>query len=354
MFNYFTISIIMSCLLIFILMLTILSDEILEKRNILFSTFALVCILIAIFNDWIIKYIEISNTGHNDIVTFAVATAYFICPTVPILISWSLDSHKSKKNCRFLFCVIIYNFIISYSAMFTNKVFYYTSKNIFKYGDFYFLYVISMILGVGILLYNFIKVSRVYQNKNNYIILLIFIIIVYSIVFHITGIANIFWFGCVFSLSMLHIYFSSLVNQIDTLTKLLNRKCYDNKLYDIKSEAIIIILDVDKFKYINDTYGHNFGDVCLIEIANTIKRCYGQYGYCYRIGGDEFCVILEKKLEDVEFLNSEFNTQIKLINLSFTPTVSIGYSYYNPLKSSIIEAIENADSMMYSIKKINY
>ena len=53
------------------------------------------------------------------------------------------------------------------------------------------------------------------------------------------------------------------------------------------------MFDVDDFKQINDRYGHIQGDLCLAGIAECIKKSYANFGYCYRIGGDEFCVLLK-------------------------------------------------------------
>ena len=55
----------------------------------------------------------------------------------------------------------------------------------------------------------------------------------------------------------------------------------------------MVVFDVDDFKQINDRYGHIQGDLCLAGIAECIKNSYANFGYCYRIGGDEFCVLLK-------------------------------------------------------------
>ena len=57
---------------------------------------------------------------------------------------------------------------------------------------------------------------------------------------------------------------------------------------------MLIVFDLDNFKYINDTYGHQAGDQCLKVIAECLKKAYSRYGNCYRIGGDEFCVLFRE------------------------------------------------------------
>ncbi len=63
---------------------------------------------------------------------------------------------------------------------------------------------------------------------------------------------------------------------------------------------MLVVFDVDDFKQINDRYGHMKGDLCLADIAECIKKAYASFGYCYRIGGDEFCVITEKRRQREE------------------------------------------------------
>lgn len=85
------------------------------------------------------------------------------------------------------------------------------------------------------------------------------------------------------------------------------------------------MFDVDDFKQINDRYGHIQGDLCLAGIAECIKKSYANFGYCYRIGGDEFCVLLKNGGNEgrckQEFLQ---RLQEKRGEIAFLPTVSYG------------------------------
>ena len=90
---------------------------------------------------------------------------------------------------------------------------------------------------------------------------------------------------------------------MDGLTMLLNRTQYEKDLERIKPPAVIINMDVDDFKQINDTSGHAAGDYYLRQIAEVIRTVYGRHGDCYRYGGDEFSLILTKNLHQMEKLN---------------------------------------------------
>jgi diguanylate cyclase (GGDEF)-like protein len=86
---------------------------------------------------------------------------------------------------------------------------------------------------------------------------------------------------------------------IDPLTKLPNRDCFDSMLKKVFEESkssnrimSLLFLDLDGFKAVNDTYGHDEGDVLLKTVAGRISKSIRTNDFCFRLGGDEFIVIL--------------------------------------------------------------
>lgn len=79
----------------------------------------------------------------------------------------------------------------------------------------------------------------------------------------------------------------------DKLTGLYNRRGYELALENVNiDKSAVLMVDVDKFKTINDTYGHDIGDEILKRVASELFKTFGPYGYLCRIGGDEFVVIM--------------------------------------------------------------
>ncbi len=116
------------------------------------------------------------------------------------------------------------------------------------------------------------------------------------------------------------------------------------------------MLDIDFFKSINDSYGHLVGDEFLIELGVILKNIVGEFGYCGRYGGEEFCGILStdcevsslKILEDLRVAIQ--NNYVKVSNTQYKNiTVSIGYAL-----SSDIEDLDSlfrcADIALYDAK----
>ncbi len=116
----------------------------------------------------------------------------------------------------------------------------------------------------------------------------------------------------------------------------------------------IAILDIDKFKQINDTYGHDIGDLALIEVSNIIKNSLRASDLYARFGGEEFCILLEHvSYEDTksifEKMRDKFEkNSIKIDHTSIPCTVSIGV-YYG-LGDSLEQMITKADKLLYKAK----
>ena len=119
-----------------------------------------------------------------------------------------------------------------------------------------------------------------------------------------------------------------------------------------------IIIDIDNFKYINDTYGHISGDKVLKLISRAIRNCFRGGDIVLRLGGDEFAIYavgLETKLA-CENCCKRFLEELNFIqedeNCLYSCGVSIGCSIYNKSVSSFDRLYENSDDCLYQAKKL--
>lgn len=118
----------------------------------------------------------------------------------------------------------------------------------------------------------------------------------------------------------------------------------------------VLFLDLDHFKKINDSLGHQFGDQVLVEVAQRLKSCIREIDMTSRLGGDEFVLILEQTdARGVEVSTKRILhalTQPFLVNdLHFTVTCSIGIALYPEDGETFDDLIKNADSAMYHVKE---
>ena len=151
----------------------------------------------------------------------------------------------------------------------------------------------------------------------------------------------------------------SLANKAETdeLTGLLNRAGYDRLLgeLDLKSTTLLLV-DTDKFKGINDTYGHETGDRVLKKISRSLMGNFRQNDHVCRIGGDEFAVLMvnvgaledEKIAEKIRYINRELAGTIE----DELPAVSVSVGVaHGASAEDWTELFKRADSVLYRVKQ---
>ncbi|UGA55872.1 sensor domain-containing protein [Vibrio sp. VB16] len=150
----------------------------------------------------------------------------------------------------------------------------------------------------------------------------------------------------------------------DSLTDLPNRRYFEEELARRISEAkrfnqkmAVLFIDLDLFKEINDTMGHNAGDRLLIQVAQRLKRRLRMYDTLSRFGGDEFLVVLPNIQDnsDVEIvvhkLMSEFEQTFTLFKQNIYITASIGISLYPKDGIDTDQLLKYSDAAMYQAKE---
>lgn len=148
--------------------------------------------------------------------------------------------------------------------------------------------------------------------------------------------------------------------ETDLMTGLLNKATTESKIKACLRELngnsynVLMLIDIDDFKNINDTYGHLKGDEVIIDIANTIKEYTGEYDLAGRLGGDEFCVYFSNLLdtqvacEKAELIAGRLRELYPTGN-SCKVTLSIGIASTNEqIPYSVL--LEEADTALYQAK----
>ncbi len=154
----------------------------------------------------------------------------------------------------------------------------------------------------------------------------------------------------------------------DTLTDLPNRRLLVDRLGQALTHSLrtcafgaIFFMDLDDFKIINDTKGHDAGDMLLIEVAARLKSCVRENDTVARLGGDEFVVILQDLSDDREIAASQAESIARKIVASLSYpyhlsghehhcSVSIGVCLFQGRDTSIEELLKQADTAMYQAK----
>ncbi len=155
---------------------------------------------------------------------------------------------------------------------------------------------------------------------------------------------------------------ATLLANTDPLTGLANRRVFDariaryGKLHDGRPEAfLLMMLDLDGFKPINDAHGHQIGDAMLRQVANRLAASVGERGIVARMGGDEFAVLADGKFSNTEALalagqlRKVFEAPFAHDSISAMLDVSIGIAAYEG-HGDPSRLIEHADTALYHAK----
>lgn len=149
------------------------------------------------------------------------------------------------------------------------------------------------------------------------------------------------------------------LTNIDPLTSLPNRSFFQGShdtLVKRQTPHTLLCLDMDNFKKVNDSIGHEAGDQLIQQIASRLQKILGTSATCYRLGGDEFSILLEGNQEAhqvtilsqqiLDYMHQAFSVE----NQEFVLGCSIGIAFYPNDGKSSQELLKNADTAMYYAK----
>ena len=151
----------------------------------------------------------------------------------------------------------------------------------------------------------------------------------------------------------------------DPLTQLYNRRKFQEEFEKILNNAkrynhggSLLFLDLDHFKFINDTLGHSEGDNLLNIVASELKKCVRSTDIIARFGGDEFVILMpeideQSTMTVAKKINGRLSNIMMpdLINENHKISISIGIAFYPRHGESVDEILANADIAMYHVKK---
>ncbi len=147
----------------------------------------------------------------------------------------------------------------------------------------------------------------------------------------------------------------------DSLTGLYNRQYLEDyakqaldRMHRHKSVLIVIFIDIDNFKYVNDTFGHEEGDRVLKEVSEIFQESFRKYDVVARYGGDEFIVLLEEKIYDetqTGLILKRIVERIEQRLLRFKISASYGCAVAPAEGKDLAELVSVADERMYAHKR---
>ena len=336
----------------FMCILTKLSESLNKKQK---QGFFLAFALIAVISVLEVVTLAVDGTpaGYRWLNILSNYLGFGLSPGVCLCLVYVMD-RKKRMNRWFraaVCCEACYLLFLALSIP-AGLVFSVSADNVYSRGQYFYIYIILYFAAIVYLSVSTFVTAREFQNRSRALIYPLMIFLLIETIIQVTlPDLHVTWL-CVTLLSVLYfIYCSEMWNQLDALTGLLDQNSYLNRTAEMRrSGGVLVVFDVDDFKQINDRYGHLQGDVCLAEIADCIKKAYARCGYCYRIGGDEFCVLLkdeESEARCAKTLQALLAERRKVF--AILPTVSLGSAAFSG--EDVVTVKDRADRALYCAKK---
>ena len=143
----------------------------------------------------------------------------------------------------------------------------------------------------------------------------------------------------------------------DELTRCYNRRAYEEDKLDLTKEWVYVSMDINGLKNANDSFGHAAGDELIRAAADCMKNSFSEHGKVYRVGGDEFVVIITKDIPQFENLLRAFEQRVESWHGEFVESMAVSYGYVFSSErkwNSIFDISKASDERMYESKKQYY
>ena len=269
----------------------------------------------------------------------------------PIINFASAKSVFPKDNKRFNFFFIVWGAYVLFMLVCIflgsdHGIFYVDKNNNYYRGKEFFLFVVFYTCGTVFFFIENLFIAIRFWKRTNIVLIINFLFLLFATVVQtINPTIQIFWICNLIVIINYYLFFESLYQLMDVQTYFLNYDFLTKwKTYQ-KKPAVIVVAEFDNYAKLKMNYTRDEISNVLLNIAKLFNSYYKSYGRCYRIGSEEFCVVISDTNLDFEKLNKDFFIQLVKYDfgLADMPLVSIGYAKMNP-DISLEQALSLADS----------
>ena len=320
-----------------------------EARNVFLGCFiTLICISVI---DWFTYLIDGTMPELRYLNAVLTALTFTVAPPLPIMVANTICPGKIPK---WVHAMLVFNALLELSSIVFGFVFWVDANNTYHRNALYPLYMAIYTVSSLYLVVKTFKAARIYQATQIVTVLAILACMFTGIIIQVFDAeVRMTWPAVSMAVVLYFDMYSDMVLRTDALTTLLNRRSFEDVVEKPPLPCVVVLFDVNDFKKINDTYGHAIGDECLVRIAAAIRRIFSATGLCYRMGGDEFAVIVKRRLDRVDTLIGNFDALIaeERRKDERLPGVSVGYCKADENCEDIQDVFKVADESMYQHKR---
>lgn len=340
-----------------------------DEKHPEFKIFTTISILtmVACVIDFVSFYVDGNTMPGMKLVNILTNTYCFMANPI-FVASWCLyedlklyhSMSRVKRIYTYAFIPAVLMAVIALINMFYPIIFTVDSQNVYHRLPFSYTY---YIVDIGYVFFS-IWIYRSYEKRYGKIrffplfLMLGPIILGCAIQVIFYGV-SLMWVSTAVGLTAIHMSIQNEFSYLDKLTGLYNRAYLDYMLENSTRERNNlggIMIDVDYFKDINDTYGHSYGDEALIDVARVLTFAKPDKAVATRFAGDEFIILVKStKEKELQKIIESIRDELKMFNETeerrYKLSLSLGYSIYEPAHDSIDNFLKRMDDNMYEEKK---
>jgi len=297
------------------------------------------------------------NIGLRNLNICCNVVGFALTPIIPLALIAISDISIIQTHKFILIPTLINIIAVALSPVF-KLVFYVDINNHYERGNSFLIFIVIYIINLILLVISTFHTGKVrnYPIKGKMTALTLFTITGTSIQLALPTVYS-SWHCVTLALILYFLLLSEFDSSFDPLTGLYNRVAFEKAAKQMTGRKAfsVIVLDINDFKSINDTYGHDHGDIVLKKVAASIRKSLDNQYTCYRIGGDEFYIICkETKQERIEYqLRNITNVLAEERGIdSCLPTIAYGYSIFHGGSLDFQKILKDADKQMYHFKKL--
>lgn len=287
-----------------------------------------------------------------------------------IAVSGKMSFFNSIRNRRLCFIPVVVSVLFISIAYVTNPLFWINENN--ELNALYFPLMIavpSLYLIAGFIFsVAYALRSELREEKRRYLVIgsVPFGVMAFGMIQVVALNAPTFCFGCTIMWLWFYIQNTKALISVDDLTHLNNRGQINRYLeqirYSVDSRVIILMIDIDRFKGINDRYGHAEGDRALVIVSDALRQTCAKINasvFLGRYGGDEFTIIIQNPIDEdhterlITLLRNNLAEKRQENSLPYELDVSIGYDEVTDGNDSVYACMNRADEKLYIDKRRN-
>lgn len=332
---------------IFFAMFTFIRCKGLSRRITVLFVISMISFSILIIADSLDYYMSVNLDMLNNWRYVTSIIGYTLKPSALVFILLTLMRDDENLKGKLLLTIpIAINFILCAISPFTEIVFHFTPENNFVSGPLWFFPFLTACVYFIILIILTIKKQKLIDKNELILISIIALVTLSSSVLELIYQAKYIVNGAgVISIIFYYLFLHTQIYKRDTLTGVLNRNSFYSDIESLSGNVYVVCIDMNNLKEINDTRGHAAGDKALITVANCIRKNISKKDETYRIGGDEFCVLIHDDEENTEKDLEAISASIAKNSIS----VAYGYELYTG-KETFDAVYKKADANMYRLK----